>query len=443
MSLLAVGVSHRTAPMGVLERAAVNADDVPGLLDSMGGRNGVAEVLLLSTCNRIEVYAVVDSFHGGLDDISAVLSGHAGMDLSDHLLARHSGAAVGHLFAVAAGLDSMAVGEAQILGQLRSAYATASARGAVGALLHDLVQQALRVGKRAHAETGIDAAAVSLVSEALADADAALGGVAGRRALVVGAGALAALAVALLRARGVERITVANRTSARASRLVGAAGGGHARAVGLDAVAAELADAELVVTCTGSREVVLTAAMVAAAPGRRVICDLALPRDVDPAVRDLPGVTLVDLEGLAGRLGHADGGTGVERARALVADEVHRYLAAQRSADVLPTVTALRRRMTEVVDAELLRLTTRLPELPDDVRGELAHTMQRVVGKVLHTPTVRIKEAAEGPAGGTYAEVLRELFALDLEPMALEPTALEPTALEPTALPGPALAVGG
>jgi glutamyl-tRNA reductase len=417
MSLLAVGVSHRTAPLGVLERAAVTADDVPDLLAAMRRREGVAEVLLLSTCNRVEVYAAVEDVRCGVADVSSELARHAGMDLADHLLVHCSGAAVEHLFVVAAGLDSMAVGEGQILGQLRAAYATATALGTVGPVLHDLVQQALRVGKRAHAETGIDAAAVSLVSEALADAGAALGDLAGRRALVVGAGGLAALAVALLRARGIGQVTVANRTSARASRLVGTAGGVRARAVGLDAVAAELVSSDLVLTCTGAPDVVVTVPMVAAAPGRRVICDLALPRDVEPGVRTLPGVTLVDLETLAGRLGHMEAGAGIERARKLVADEVRRYQVAQRSADVLPTVTALRRRMTEVVDAELLRLTTRLPELPDDVRSEFARTMQRVVGKVLHTPTVRIKRAAEGPAGDTYAEVLRELFALDAPPL--------------------------
>jgi glutamyl-tRNA reductase len=140
---------------------------------------------------------------------------------------------------------------------------------------------------------------------------------------------------------------------------------------------------------------------------------------VDPAVRDLPGVTLVDLGSLAGRLDHVEAGAGLGRARRLVADEVCRYLAAQRSADAVPTVTALRQRMTEVVDAELLRLTTRLPGLPDDIRAEVARTLQRVMGKVLHTPTVRMKQAAEGPAGGTYAEVLRELFALDPPPAAV------------------------
>jgi glutamyl-tRNA reductase len=415
MNLLVVGVSHRTAPMGVLERAAVNADDAPELLDELLGAEDVAEVLVLSTCNRVEVYAAVDSLHGGLADVSAVLTRHAGLDLTEHRFVHCSDSAVEHLFLVAAGLDSVAVGEAQIQGQLRSAYATASAAGAVGSRLHPLVQRALHVGRRTQAETGIDAAGVSLVSEALADATAALQGVAGRRALVVGAGGLAALAVSQLGNRGVAEIAVANRTSAKADRLAAAAAarGIHARAVELDAVPDELASADVVIACTGARDVVVTAAAVAAAGRPLVVCDLAMPRDVDPSVRDLPGVTLIDLDSLAGRLRQAEVGHDLETARALVAEEVRRYLSEQRLAEITPLVAALRRHATEVIDAELLRLGTRLPELPEDIRGELSHTMHRVVGKLLHTPTVRIKQLAEGPAGADCAELLRELFALD------------------------------
>ncbi|MDT7710522.1 MAG: glutamyl-tRNA reductase, partial [Pseudonocardiales bacterium] len=173
MSVLVVGLSHRSAPVEVLERAAVGADDVPKLLDEMVHSTHVSEVVLLSTCNRIEVYAVVDAFHGGLADVSAVLSRHSGMpltELTEHFYVHYAGSAVQHLFAVASGLDSMVVGEAQILGQLRAAYATADETGTVGRSLHELAQQALRVGKRVHASTGIDGAGASVVSEALADA---------------------------------------------------------------------------------------------------------------------------------------------------------------------------------------------------------------------------------------------------------------------------------
>jgi glutamyl-tRNA reductase len=418
MSLLAVGLSHRTAPIGVLERAAVGADDLPKLLDELIDRESLTEALLLSTCNRVEVYAEVETFHGGLADICAVLARHSGYDveeLAEHLVVHHAGSAVEHLFRVVAGLDSMVVGEAQILGQFRAAYATARELGTAGRALHELAQQALRVGKRVHAETGIDAVGASMVSAALDAAAEVLGDLQGRRALIVGSGSLAALAAAGLRRCGVARISIANRTVATAQRLAETvtAGGTPARAVGLETVAAELAAADIAIACTGARDPVVTLPMVAAVARPLVICDLALPRDVDPAVCGLPGVTLVDLGGLAARRRSAGSGS-VETARSVVAEEVRRYLAAQRSAEVTPTVTALRRHAAEVVDAELLRLDARLPGLPAALHAEVARTVNRVVDKLLHAPTVRVRRLAEGPAGAAYAEALRELFALQV-----------------------------
>ena len=223
MSVLVVGLSHRSAPVEVLERAAVAADEIPKLLDEMLGGSHVTEVMMLSTCNRIEVYAVVDAFHGGLTDVSGVLSRHAGLplpDLTEHLYVHYAGSAVQHLFAVAAGLDSMVIGEAQILGQLRRAYAAAEAAGTVGRTLHELSQQALRVGKRVHARTGIDAAGASVASEALAAAAEALArDLTGVRAAVLGAGAMGALAAAHLRRGGVAEVVVLNRSRERARRL--------------------------------------------------------------------------------------------------------------------------------------------------------------------------------------------------------------------------------
>ena len=423
MSVLVVGLSHRSAPVEVLERAAVATDEIPKLLDEMLGGSHVTEVMMLSTCNRIEVYAVVDAFHGGLGDVSEVLGRHAGLplaELTEHLYVHYAGSAVQHLFAVAAGLDSMVIGEAQILGQLRAAYASADAAGTVGRVLHELSQQALRVGKRVHARTGIDAAGASVVSEALAAAVEVLGDLAGRRAAVVGAGAMGALAAAHLRRAGAAEIVVLNRTPERAQRLAENTRrtGTPARAAALDTLVDELAAADVAVVCTGAVGTVVAgetvAAAVAARAGRQlVVCDLGLPRDVDAGVGVLPAVTVVDLASLQRRLASSTTREAVTRAQELVADEAQAYLVAQRSAEVTPTVTALRRRASEVVDAELLRLDSRMPDLPADVRDEFTRTVRRVVDKLLHTPTVQIKRLAEGPDGAGYAAAVRELFGLD------------------------------
>jgi glutamyl-tRNA reductase len=339
----------------------------------------VTEVMMLSTCNRIEVYAVVDAFHGGLADVSSVLGRHAALplpELTEHLYVHYAGSAVQHLFAVAAGLDSMVIGEAQILGQLRAAYAAADTAGTVGRTLHELSQQALRVGKRVHTSTGIDAAGASIVSEALAAATDALDrGLVDVHAVVVGAGAMGALAAAHLRRAGAAEIVVLNRSAERAQRLVENTRrtGTRARSAPLDDLADELAAADLVVACTGAVGTVVSreamAAVVVARDGRPLaVCDLGLPRDVDPGVAALPGVTVVDLVTLQARLAPRSHGAVVATAQELVAEEAQAYLAAQRSAEVTPTVTALRRRASEVIDAELLRLDSRLPEIEPRVR---------------------------------------------------------------------------
>jgi len=423
MTVLVVGLSHRSAPVQVLERAAVGATEVPKLLEELLRGQHVSEAVLLSTCNRIEVIAVVDAFHGGLADVSAVLARHAGMsltELTEHVFVHYAGSAVQHLFAVAAGLDSMVVGEAQILGQLRTAYATADEAGTVGRTLHELAQHALRVGKRVHTSTGIDTAGASVVSEALADAATELGDLAGRRAVVVGAGAMGALAAAHLRRAGVAEVVVLNRSAERADRLAEntRTQGTPARAAALDALEVELATADLMVACTGAVGTVVeldtVAAAVAERAGRRLaIVDLGLPRDVDARVAELPGVAVVDLAALQRRLASGDRGAAVAAAQQLVAEEAQAYLAAQRSAEVTPTVTALRRRASDVIDAELLRLDSRLPDLEPKVREEFGRSVRRVVDKLLHTPTVQVKKLAEGPDGDSYAAALRALFELD------------------------------
>jgi glutamyl-tRNA reductase len=341
-------------------------------------------------------------------------------DLSDHLYVRYAAAGVEHLFSVAAGLDSMVVGEPQILGQLRTAYAGAEQAGTVGHTLHDVAQHALRVGKRVHTETGIDAAGASVVSEALAAMAAALAGpdragLAGRRVLVLGAGSLGGLATAQLRRAGVAEIVLANRTPGSAQRLAALceAEGTPARVVGLDGVTAVLPTVDLVVCCTGATRAVLSVEHVGARRRPLVVCDLGLPRNVDPAVGDVAGVTLLDLTTVARRLEGRGTSGAVVSAQHLVVQEVRSYLLAQRTAEVIPTVAALRKRAAEVVDGELHRLDGRLPGLDPAVRTELTRTLRRVVDKLLHAPTVRVKQLAEAGGGQVYADALRELFELD------------------------------
>ncbi|ASO18118.1 glutamyl-tRNA reductase [Actinoalloteichus hoggarensis] len=424
MSLLAIGMSHRSASLTLLERAVVGAPDTEKLLDELLRCASVDEVLLLSTCNRVEVYAMVESFHSAVEEVTGVLARHTGLDgaeLTDGMYVHYAAAAVEHLFTVAAGLDSMVVGEEQILGQLRGAYTAAEAARTVGRALHELLQQALRVGKRAHSETEIGAEGASVVSEALSDAAALLGDLAGGRGLVVGAGSMGGLAAAHLRRAGIAELVIANRTADNGDRLAATTveAGTPARSVGLDRLAVELVDADVVVVCTGSLETVVDVDTVRTAladrrPGRPLVfCDLGLPRDVDAGVAELDAVSVVDLDTLRARLRGRGDADAFAQVGTLIAAEVEHYFAAQRSASVTPTVTALRRQAAEVVDAELLRLDSRLPDLAPEVRAELSRTVRRVVDKLLHTPTVRVKQLAAGAQGVGYADALRELFNLD------------------------------
>lgn len=426
MSLLVVGLSHHTAPLELLERAALGGDALGKLLDDLMAAPHVDEALVLSTCNRMEILAEVDRFHAGLSEVSDLLSRHTEVpitDLTGHLYVHYDDRAAQHVFEVACGLDSMLVGERQILGQVRSAFRAARERGDAGTALHALMQRALHAGKRAHTETGIDSAGTSLVSIGLRGAAEVVGSLPGRRALVVGAGAMSSVAVAALADAGLG-ITVANRTAARAQRLAGRAGtAAGVEAISLadvEALTEALAGADVVLACTGAAGTVLDAAMVEAALARReggrpmFVLDLAVPRDVAPAVADLPGVTLVDLEQLKPFI---DADEARERdiaeVRRIAAEELLAYTGAKLAAGVAPTVVALRDKAARVVAAELGRLSGRLPDLDDHTRDEIATTVNRVVDKLLHAPSVRVRELATGDGPDSYAEALRRLFDLD------------------------------
>ncbi|MFF7368480.1 glutamyl-tRNA reductase [Streptomyces tricolor] len=552
MSLLVVGLSHRSAPVSVLERAALSADAQIKLLQDTVAAEPATEAAVLATCNRIELYADVDKFHAGVAELSTLLAQHSGVgldELTPYLYVHYEDRAVHHLFSVACGLDSMVVGEGQILGQIKDSLARAQELHTAGKLLNDLFQQALRVGKRAHSETGIDRAGQSLVTfglEQLAAGGDVRDWANGRKALVIGAGSMSSLAAATLARAGVAEVVVANRTFERAERLAllleeqyGHAlaegedtRGVTARAVPMDAVADELTRADVVVSCTGATGLVLTAEAVAhavegrtgapaadsgvpavkpappqrpaglaadencpldlaavqpgfslmgeaavagmdaatleqhaawvagGAPARRerrtpeadaelitalaataatvgriperrrpepvaerpapffFLLDLAMPRDIDAAVHRLAGVRLVDIESLAEASADAPMAADVDQVRRIVSDEVAAFGAAQRAAHITPTVVALRTMAADVVASEIARLDGRLPDLDERQRGEIRQAVHRVVDKLLHAPTVRVKQLAAEPGGAGYADALRTLFDLDPETVA-------------------------
>jgi glutamyl-tRNA reductase len=422
VSVVVIGLNHRSTPLDLLERMTIADAALPKALHDLISRGDVSEAVVLSTCNRTEVYAVAERFHGAYQDIRDFLAEIAFLapeDFSDHLYTHYDAPAVAHLFAVAAGLDSAVLGESEILGQVKVAWDRARDEGAAGPGLNLLFRHALEAGKRARTDTGIARNVTSVSQAAVALAADRLGGLAGRRVLVLGAGEMGEAMVLGLAKAGVADIAVANRTWDRAVALADRVAG---RAVHIHDVPAEVAGVDVLLSSTGAASPLLEVddvqAIVAVRAGEPLlIVDIAVPRDVDPAVGALDGVTLLDMDDLRA---FADAGTQARQSEVgavqqLLDDELERYLSATSAREVAPMIVALRDRAEEVRRGELDRFRNRLDSL-DPAQLEVVEALTRgIIGKLLHEPSIALKDAVGSPRGDRLVSSLRELFALEDE----------------------------
>ena len=418
MSIVVIGVNHRTAPIDLLERVSVSGPELAKAITGLVSRANIREAAVLSTCNRTEVFAVAERFHGAYADIRDFFCELGGMqpdELHPHLYSQHDDAAVSHLFEVAAGLDSAVLGESEILGQVRSAWEIAQAEGGTKATLNLLFRHAIETGKRARTETSIGRHTASVSHAAVEMAHERLGGIAGRRVLVVGAGEMGeGIAVALVGA-GATDITVTNRTQARAAQLAQRVSG---NIVPFSQLGAALREADVLLTCTGAGTIIIDHELVVAArlgiSSPLLVVDIAVPRDVAADVEQAPDVTLLNLDhlrdwaarGIALRAAEAD------RVRSIVGEEVLRL-----------GLDATRRQPARLVvrwllipapapPAELERFANRLASLEPAQREAVEAVTKGIVAKMLHQLSVRLKDDAGTPQGERNAAAVRDLFDL-------------------------------
>ena len=420
MAILTLGISFRRAPIELLEQLAFTDDDFAKAYRRAHDTDGLDETVILSTCNRVEITANVPGYHAGFMALKQLLTETRGVDpdaLGEPLYAHWEQDAADHLFAVAAGLDSMVLGETQIHAQVRDALRRAEEDGEAGPALTALFHAAVRAGRRVRQETSLGAAPDAFVALAADLAGRELGALEGREVVVVGAGQMAALAVAHLRRRGVGPIRILNRSPEHARALADRTGADHA---GLDGLPEALSRGDLIVSATGAAGIVMPAETVANAMGTRagrplVLVDLAVPRDVDPATADIAGVSLFDIVALRDRLADHDAGTAADIAEAhrIVGEEVHRYVVRRRGDALAPLITALRRRGDDAMRAELDRYASRLDALTRDERDAVEAMAHGIVAKLLHDPIVELKERSEPGTEGRYARMLAELFGID------------------------------
>jgi glutamyl-tRNA reductase len=420
MSILVIGVNHRSGPLSLLERVTISRDRLGKAIAGLAMRDNIREAVVLSTCNRTEIYVVAELFHGAYGDVRDFLCelGDLTVDeLTPHLYSQHDSAAVAHLFEVAAGLDSAVLGESEILGQVRDAWESAQHEGAARSTLNLLFRLAIETGKRARSETGIGRGTASVSHAAVEMVADVVGDIQGKRVLVVGAGTMGeGVAVALHRAGGAD-ILVANRSPERGSELAERVGG---VAVGFDRLSEAIAAADVIVASTGAGEAFLTEELISAArSGHRStaslhIVDIAVPRDVEPGVATLPGVTVFDLDdlrdwadrGLSHRAGEA------ESVRAIVIEEVENFVIESTARQAAPLVASMRETAGRVRAAEVIRFSNRLAGLSEAERESVEALTRAIVAKLLHEPSVRLKAQAGTPMGERNAAAVRDLFDL-------------------------------
>jgi glutamyl-tRNA reductase len=420
VSVVVIGLNHRTMPLDLFERMTIDGARLPKALHDLSSRSHIGEVVVLSTCNRTEVYAIAERFHGAYADVRNFLSELAFVppeEFADHLYVHYDAEAVRHLFAVAAGLDSAVIGEAEILGQVRTAWERAGAEGAAGPVLNLLFRHALETGKRARTDTGIARGTASVSHAAVEMAAERLGDLSGRRVLIMGAGDMAEGMATALQGAGVADVFVANRTWRKARTLADRIGG---QAVRLSDLSLALLEVDLLLTSTGATVPVVEhddfAPVMAERAGRPLlIVDIAVPRDVDPTVREIPGVTLLDINDLR-RFAQA----GVERrshelaaVEAILDEELDRFRSAESARGAAPVIRALRGWAEEVREAELARFDAKLDGLDDRQREAVEALTRGLVAKLLHQPTVTLKDTAGSTTGGRLTDATRQLFDLD------------------------------
>lgn len=411
----------------MLEQVAVGEHEKPATLARLVSEEALSEAMLVSTCNRVEYYVAANGFHAGLSAVIREIVDRTGLtleELTPHLYVRYAEAAAEHAFQVCAGLDSMVLGEQQIIGQIRGAYLDADQAGTVGRTLHDLAQRALHTGKRVHNETAIDSAGASMVSVAIDAAISAINpqyepgdatALNGRSALILGAGAMSSLAATYLGKCGIDRLVIANRTLDRGQNLANHSieAGVPATAIALDDFNTVLDDVDIVVSATGAMSPVVYADDVRSHRPLALV-DLSMPRDVAEDVEGLEGIALINIEHLQMVRNSDEDANDEVAAKTIVRQELDGYLNAQRAQDVAPTVRALRQRADEVAAAELARLEAKTPGLSPKERKEVERTVRRVVDKLMHTPTVQVKKLTGQQGGGNYAMALQRLFDLPL-----------------------------